>query len=166
MRELRTLSKNLTLNYNRTVYQIHSPRPAYALRHAKVEVRERWDGGLTILYKGKPLTHSVYREPPRQAELFSSKQLNPELDARHRRQEETPSLRAAKGPSLAQIPDQRQAQSTLACRGDISTLQGGVTFLLCANMQIPSLDEDFDKLYYVTISAPDEFVVQKWADGL
>jgi transposase len=82
IRELRTLSKNLTLQYNNAVYQIQSGRPSYALRHAQVEVRERWDGVLTILYKGKPLAHSVYREPPRQAELFSSKELNPELDAR------------------------------------------------------------------------------------
>lgn len=85
LRELRTLSKHLTLNYNRTVYQIHSPRPAYALRQAKVEVRERWDGTLQILYKDKPLDYAVYREPPRQAELISSKELNPTLDARARR---------------------------------------------------------------------------------
>ncbi len=47
-----------------------------------MEVRERWDGRLAILYKGKPLEHTVYREPPRQAELITSKMLNPELDAR------------------------------------------------------------------------------------
>jgi transposase len=82
LRERRTLSKNLTLNYNRTVYQIHTPRPAYALRHAKVEVRQRWDGTLQILYKGRPLEYAVYREPPRQAELIPSKALNAALDAR------------------------------------------------------------------------------------
>ncbi len=47
-----------------------------------MEVRERWDGRLTILYKDKALEHTVYREPPRQAELITSKMLNPELDAR------------------------------------------------------------------------------------
>jgi hypothetical protein len=82
IRELRTLSKNLTLQYNNAIYQIQSGRPSYALRHAQVEVRERWDGLLTILYKGKPLAHTVYREPPRQAELFTSKELNPQLNAR------------------------------------------------------------------------------------
>src|SRR5207253_1616036 len=30
LRDVRTLSKNLTLNYNRTVYQIHTPRATYA----------------------------------------------------------------------------------------------------------------------------------------
>jgi len=82
LRELRTLSKNLTLSYNNVVYQIQTNRPGYALRQAQVEVRERWDGQLTILYKGRPLDYTVYREPPKQAELISSKMLNPELDER------------------------------------------------------------------------------------
>lgn len=88
LRELRTLSKNLTLSAdvvhrnNRVLYQIHNRRPSYALRHAKVEVRERWDGTLQILYQDKPLEYSVYREPPRQAELFSRKELDAELDQR------------------------------------------------------------------------------------
>ncbi len=85
LRELRTLSKNLTLSYNNVVYQIQTSRPGYALRQAQVEVRERWDGQLTILYKGRPLNYTVYQEAPKQAELISSKMLNPELDARRAR---------------------------------------------------------------------------------
>jgi hypothetical protein len=85
LRELRTLSKNLTLNYNRTVYQLHTPRATYALRHAQVEVRERYDGAVQILYKDKPLEYSIYREPPRQAELIPGKELNAALDARRTR---------------------------------------------------------------------------------
>jgi hypothetical protein len=85
LRELRTLSKNLTLNYNRTVYQIHTPRASYALRQAKVEVRERYEGTLQILYKDKPLDYSIYREPPRQAELIPSKELNATLDGQPKR---------------------------------------------------------------------------------
>jgi hypothetical protein len=81
LRERRTLSKNLTLNYNRTVYQIHTVRAAYTLRHAKVEVRERYDGQVQIFYKDKPLDYTVYREPPRQAALIPSKLVNPTLDA-------------------------------------------------------------------------------------
>lgn len=82
LREMRTVSKNLTLNYNRTVYQLQTGRAAYTLRHAKVEVRERYDGGLQILYKGKPLDYTIYREPPHQAALIPSKLVNPTLDAR------------------------------------------------------------------------------------
>ncbi len=82
IREWRTLSKNLILQYNTAHYQIQTERPGYTLRFAKVEVRERWDGAVTILYKGKPLSYTLYREPPRQAELISSKMLNAELDER------------------------------------------------------------------------------------
>lgn len=85
LRELRTLSKNLTLNYNRTVYQIHTRRAPYALRHAQVEMRERFDGTLQILYKDKPLEYSIYREPPRQAELIPGKELNAVLDTHRTR---------------------------------------------------------------------------------
>jgi transposase len=80
--EVRTLSKNLTVNYQNVIYQIQTLRPRYALRNVQVQIRERWDGALTILYKGKPLNYTMYREPPRQAELIPSKELNAELDAR------------------------------------------------------------------------------------
>ncbi len=81
LRELRTLSKNLTLSYNNVIYQIQTNRPGYALRQAQVEVRERWDGQITIFYKGRSLNYTIYREPPKQAQLITSKMLNPEVDA-------------------------------------------------------------------------------------
>ncbi len=36
--ETRTLSKNLTLQFHKTVYQIQTERPTYALRNAQVTV--------------------------------------------------------------------------------------------------------------------------------
>src|SRR5829696_9587539 len=36
--ETRTLSKNLTLQFHKTVYQIQTQRPSYALRNAQVTV--------------------------------------------------------------------------------------------------------------------------------
>jgi transposase len=99
LRELRTLSKNLTLSYNRVVYQIQTRRAAYALRHAKVEVRERWDGTVQILYQDKPLDYAVYREPPRQAELFSRKALDAELNERaHAKKKRKPNVPPANHP--------------------------------------------------------------------
>jgi hypothetical protein len=38
------LSKNLTLSYNRVIYQIKTKRAAYTTRHAHVEVRETSKG--------------------------------------------------------------------------------------------------------------------------
>jgi len=74
--ERRTLSKNLTLSYNRVIYQIKTKRAAYTMRHAHVEVRETSKGEITIEYKGRPLAHTVYREQERhQANVVPSKLL-------------------------------------------------------------------------------------------
>lgn len=80
VQEMRTLSKNLTLNYQNVIYQIQTPRPSYALRNAQVVVREDRCGVITIEYKGKPLTYTVYREQAKQGAVTSSKQLNAAVD--------------------------------------------------------------------------------------
>jgi len=81
VQELRVLSKSLTLNYNKVIYQIQTPRPLYALRNAQVVVRENRFGAITIEYKGKPLPYAVYRQQARQAKVTPSKQLNLALDS-------------------------------------------------------------------------------------
>jgi hypothetical protein len=80
VQETRVLSKNLTLNYHKVIYQIQVARPTYALRNAQVVVRENRQGEIAIEYKGKSLPFSVYRQQARQAEVVSSKQLTLQLD--------------------------------------------------------------------------------------
>ena len=60
--ETRTLSQHLTFSYKRTLYQIRTERPAYTLRHVKVEVREQTDGSLRVEHHGKLLAHEVVTE--------------------------------------------------------------------------------------------------------
>ncbi len=79
VQELRHLSKNLTLNYHNVIYQIQTPRPTYALRQAEVVVREDRQGTITIEYKGKPLTHTIYHCQLRQAEETPSKLMDAAL---------------------------------------------------------------------------------------
>jgi len=74
--ETRTLSKNLTVQYNKTIYQIQSKRPGYAMRNAQVTVCENAKGNITILYKNHPLDYTLYHKPQRQAEVVSSKTLD------------------------------------------------------------------------------------------
>ena len=62
--EQRILSKNPTLYYKNVVYQIQTSRPSYAMRMAMVMVCENAWGEISILYKGKLLTYSVYRKHP------------------------------------------------------------------------------------------------------
>jgi transposase len=71
-----TLTKNLTVQSRGVIYQIQSDRPDYALRHALVTVCENAQGEVTILYKNKPLSFTIYHKPPRQAEVVDTKTLD------------------------------------------------------------------------------------------
>jgi transposase len=77
--ETRTLSKNLTVQANQVIYQIQSDRPGYALRQAQVTVCENAQGEVTILYKNKPLSYSIYHKPTRQAQVVDTKSLDRQI---------------------------------------------------------------------------------------
>jgi len=76
--ERRTLSKNLTLSYNKVIYQIQTKRAAYTMRNAQVEVRETSNGTITIEYKGRVLEYTVYlQQEQHQAQVVPAKLLQP-----------------------------------------------------------------------------------------
>lgn len=70
------LSKNLSVQYQKVIYQIHSDRPAYALRNAPITICENVKGEITILYKNQPLSYTPFKKLPRQAEVVETKHLN------------------------------------------------------------------------------------------
>ena len=74
-----TLSKNLTVQFNKVIYQIQSNRPDYALRKAKVTICENANGDVTILYNNKPLSYTIYHKSTHQAEIADSKTLDHQL---------------------------------------------------------------------------------------
>ncbi len=74
-----TLSKNLTVQANKVIYQIQSDRPDYALRNAQVTVCENAKGDVTILYKNKPLSYTIYHQPTRQAEVADTNTLDRQI---------------------------------------------------------------------------------------
>jgi transposase len=78
--ENRTLSKNLTIQFNHVIYQIQSNRPDYAMRKAQVTVCENAQGEVTILYKNKPLTYTIFHTSPRQAEVVDIKTLDRKIN--------------------------------------------------------------------------------------
>lgn len=78
-KETRVLSKNLTFQYNKMIYQIHVDRPAYAMRKAPVTVLQNAKGNITVLYKNKPLPFTVYYQQQKQAEVVPSKSIDYEL---------------------------------------------------------------------------------------
>ena len=77
--ETRSLSKNLTLQYKKIIYQIQTDRPGYALRQAQVTVYENAQGEIQIHYRNRPLQFSVFHKPERQAEVVDGKNLDRHL---------------------------------------------------------------------------------------
>lgn len=70
------LSKNLTVQYHKLIYQIQTERPTYALQKAPVTICENAKGDVTILYKHQPLPYTTYKKLAPQAEVVDTKQLN------------------------------------------------------------------------------------------
>ena len=84
LQEQRILSKNLTLQYKKVVYQIQTSRPSYAMRKAPVTVCERENDRIEILYKGHSLDYTIFQKQHRQADVVSSKSINNKLKKSHK----------------------------------------------------------------------------------
>lgn len=117
--EPRTLSKNLTLQFQKVVYQIQTDRPSYALRNAQVTVCVNAQEEITILYNGNPLPYSIYKQQAKQAEIVSTKQLNQVLQPKR-----LPSQPAPDHPWRSYgKPLSKPRNLTPASPGDISSLE-------------------------------------------
>jgi transposase len=120
--EQRILSKNLTVQFEKVVYQIQTERPSYALRNASVTVCVNAQQQLMILYKGAALPYTIYHRQIKQAEVVSSKDLNAAL------KERTYAKPAPDHPWRTQplFPSQKKSRNVPAPRGgDILTLEKG-----------------------------------------
>jgi transposase len=74
--EPRILTKNLSVQFDKVVYQIQTQHPTYALRNATVTVCRNAHGIVTILYKGDPLDYTIFHKQPKQAEVVPSKEID------------------------------------------------------------------------------------------
>ena len=82
----RKLSKNLICQHHNIQYLIQTEKPSYALRGARVTVCELLDGEIVILYKGRELPYTTYREHPPLSKPHDEKTINPavaEILAKH-----------------------------------------------------------------------------------
>ena len=118
--ETRTLSKNLTLQFQKVVYQIQTDRPTYALRNAQVTVCVNPQEEITILYNGKALPYSIYKQQAKQAEVVSTKQLDQVLPPKR-----LPPIPAPDHPWRRGFatPLSKRRSVTPAPAGDISILE-------------------------------------------
>jgi hypothetical protein len=114
LQEQRILSKNLTLQYKKVVYQIQTSRPGYAMRKAAVTVFEDSQGEIDILYKGHPLDYAVYQKQKRQAEVVSSKAIDEKLKKPNKPGKDHPWRRYGYRISGKAIPDKTHYEPTAA----------------------------------------------------
>ena len=75
-KETRILSKNLTFQYRKTIYQIHVDRPSYAIRKTLVVVLEKPNHEVIVLYNNHPIKFDVYNQQQKQAEVVPSKSID------------------------------------------------------------------------------------------
>jgi transposase len=108
----RTLSKNLTLQYKKVVYQIQTSRPSYAMRKAPVTVHEDSHGEISILYKGQPLEYTIFQKQQRQAEVVSSKAIDHKLKKLHKPGKDHPWRRYGHRVSGKAIPGKAHYEQT------------------------------------------------------
>jgi len=71
-----SLSKTLTVQYNKIIYQIQTERPTYALHKAPVVICENAQGEVAILYQNQPLAYTTFKKLARQSEIVETKHLN------------------------------------------------------------------------------------------
>lgn len=80
IKEARILSKNLTFQYNNTIFQIKTIRSAFTLRKTQVTILQRYDGSIKIFdYKNKVLEYTTIKQLPSTRET-NSKKLNQLVD--------------------------------------------------------------------------------------
>jgi len=119
---IRTLSKNLTIQYDKTIYQIQVNRPAYAMKNAQVTVLESPKGEITILYKNQSLAFEIYHQQEKQAKVVPAKSIDFEL--RNAANAHTPAADHPWRNGFATPLSKPSAQAT----GDILTLSTEGTF--------------------------------------
>ena len=84
---IRTLSKNLSFQYNNTIYQVVPSKSSISLRKAKVFIRENKEGSIEVLYKDQALEFVAYKDQEKQWKEADSKSLNQVMDELGRRKD-------------------------------------------------------------------------------
>lgn len=80
LQHTRRLSKNLSMQFQNTLYQIQSRGGGYHLRGAQITVCEHLDGRITLLYHGRPLDYDTLAKGERPAPVEDDKTLNQRVD--------------------------------------------------------------------------------------
>jgi hypothetical protein len=77
----RTVTQNLTVQYNKQVYQLVAPPGTRAFRGAQILVREDAQGQISLDYHGRQLAYTLYQQQTHQADVVPSKQIDTAVEA-------------------------------------------------------------------------------------
>ena len=118
--ESRTISKNLTVQFENVVYQIQTERSTYTMRNAAVTVCMDSKQNVTLLYKGKSLPYNVFHKQVKQSEVVMAKDLNKTINLKST---PVPHKPAPDHPWRG-FPISKKSRNVPAARGgDISALE-------------------------------------------
>lgn len=125
--ETRTVSKNLTVQFEKVVYQIQTERPSYALRNARVTICVNTQQQVTVLYKGNPLPYTIYHQQAKQSQVVMAKDVKAALKERPcaKPAPDHPWRNYGASLSRANVPAPPRGAGTFLSwkTGDISTLR-------------------------------------------
>ena len=121
----RKLTKDLSLQYDNTVYQLQIKGIGYAMRGAEVTVCEDFDGKVTLLYKGKAKEYTTYKRGEKPQQVADEKTINHVVDQAIGTQKASPKHKPAiDHPWRKAALPTAQKRTILNCgKGDISTLR-------------------------------------------
>ena len=120
--ETRTISKNLTVQFENVVYQIQTERPTYTMRNAIVTVCADAKQNITLLYKGISLPYTVFHKQAKQAEVVLAKDINQTIKTKLA---PVPHKPAPDHPWRTFVLSKKSRNVTAPRGGDISTLGKG-----------------------------------------
>jgi len=91
----RKLSKNLTLQFRNTEYQLQGHGNGYRLRGAAVTVFESFDGRVTLVHKGQELTYRTLQKGEAAVTLADEKTVRSHVELALQRQQQQPDWKPA-----------------------------------------------------------------------
>lgn len=95
LQHTRKLSKNLSFRFNNGEYQITAQGQGYRLRGASLTVCEGFDGSVSVLHNGKPLSWRLLAQGERPIPLDDEKSLNQTITQATQRQRQQPTYKPA-----------------------------------------------------------------------
>jgi len=119
----RKLSKNLSMQYNNTVYQLKIKGIGYAMRGAWVTVCEAFDGTITVLYNGKKQDYETYKRGEKPRPVADEKTINQAVDQAIIKQQTSNKPKPDHPWRKPALPRHKNRTFLSGAKADISTLR-------------------------------------------